>query len=77
MLLIYAKHLFSSNNRSEAVRVLVTYYAVQNKFAVVGQVKKSTIIPSKTRRVQFDGVRSKLRTCMYPNEMHLVLTGPS
>jgi len=47
LLLIYAKHLFSSNNRSEAVRVLITYYAVQNKFAVVGQVKKSTIIPSK------------------------------
>jgi hypothetical protein len=47
LLLVYAKHLFSSNNRSEAVRVLITYYAVQNKFAVVGQVKKSTIIPSK------------------------------
>jgi hypothetical protein len=47
LLLIYAKHLFSSNNRSEAVRVLITYYAVQNKFAVVGQVKKATIIPSK------------------------------
>jgi len=47
LLLIYAKHLFSSNNRSEAVRVLITYYAVQNKFAAVGQVKKSTIIPSK------------------------------
>jgi hypothetical protein len=47
LLLIYAKHLFSSNNRSEAVRVLITYYAVQNKFAVVGQVKKFTIIPSK------------------------------
>ena len=47
LLLIYAKHLFSSNNRSEAVRVLITYYAVQNKFAVVGQVKKSTINPSK------------------------------
>jgi hypothetical protein len=47
LLLIYAKHLFSSNNRSEAVRVLITYYAVQNKFAVVGQVKKHTIIPSK------------------------------
>jgi hypothetical protein len=47
LLLIYAKHLFSSNNRSEAVRVLITYYAIQNKFAAVGQVKKSTIIPSK------------------------------
>ncbi|MGA3127333.1 MAG: hypothetical protein ABSD13_11505 [Candidatus Korobacteraceae bacterium] len=47
LLLMYAKHLFSSSNRSEAVRVLITYYAVQNKFAVVGQVKKSTIIPSK------------------------------
>jgi len=47
LLLIYAKHLFSSNNRSEAVRVLITYYAVQNKFAVVGQVKKFTIITSK------------------------------
>jgi hypothetical protein len=44
LLLIYAKHLFSSNNRSEAVRVLVNYYAVQNKFASVGQVKKATII---------------------------------
>ena len=46
LLLIYAKHLFSSNNRSEAVRVLITYYAIQKKFAVVGQVKKSTIIPA-------------------------------
>ena len=46
LLLIYAKHLFSSNNRSEAVRVLITYYAVQKKLAVVGQVKKSTIIPA-------------------------------
>jgi hypothetical protein len=45
LLLIYAKHLFSSNNRSEAVRVLITYFAVQNKFAVVGQIKKSTISP--------------------------------
>jgi len=47
LLLIYAKHLFSSSNRSEAVRVLLTYYAVQNKFAAVGQVKKATIIPAK------------------------------
>ena len=47
LLLIYAKHLFSSSNRSEAVRVLITYYAVQNKFASVGQVKKATIIPAK------------------------------
>jgi hypothetical protein len=47
LLLIYAKHLFSSNNRSEAVRVLITYYAVQNKFAVVGQVKRATILPAK------------------------------
>ena len=47
LLLVYAKQLFSSNNRSEAVRVLITYYAVQNKFAVVGQVKKATIIPAK------------------------------
>jgi hypothetical protein len=46
LLLIYAKHLFSSNNRSEAVRVLITYYAVQKKLAVVGQIKKSTIIPA-------------------------------
>ena len=46
LLLIFAKHLFSSNNRSEAVRVLITYYAVQKKFAVVGQIKKSTIIPA-------------------------------
>ena len=46
LLLIYAKHLFSSNNRSEAVRVLVNYYAVQNKFATVGQVKRATIIPN-------------------------------
>ena len=46
LLLIYAKHLFSSSNRSEAVRVLVAHYAVQNKFAVVAQVKKSTIIPA-------------------------------
>ena len=46
MLLMYAKHLFSSNNRSEAVRVLIAYFAIQNKFAVVGQVKKSTIIPT-------------------------------
>jgi hypothetical protein len=47
LLLVYAKHLFSSNNRSEAVRVLITYYAVQNKFAVVGQVKRATILPAK------------------------------
>ena len=46
LLFMYAKHLFSSNNRSEAVRVLIAYFAVQNKFAVVGQVKKSTIIPT-------------------------------
>ena len=46
MLLTYAQQLFSSNNRSEAVRVLMCYYAVQNKFAVVGQVKKSTIVPN-------------------------------
>jgi hypothetical protein len=46
LLLMYAKHLFSSNNRSEAVRVLIAYFAVQNKFAVVGQIKKSTIIPT-------------------------------
>ena len=46
LLFMYAKHLFSSNNRSEAVRVLIAYFAVQNKFAVVGQVKKSTIIPA-------------------------------
>ena len=45
LLLIYAKHLFSSSNRSEAVRILIAYFAVQNKFAVIGQVKKSTIIP--------------------------------
>ena len=44
LLLIYAKHLLSSNNRSEAVRILIAYFAIQNKFAVVGQVKKSTII---------------------------------
>ena len=47
LLLIYAKHLFSSNNRSEAVRVLISYFAVQNKYAAVGQVKKATIIPAK------------------------------
>ena len=47
LLLIYAKHLFSSSNRSEAVRVLIAYYAVQNKFAIVGQVKKATLIPAK------------------------------
>jgi len=47
LLLTYAKHLFSSSNRSEAVRVLITYFAVQNKFAVVGQVKRSTITPAK------------------------------
>lgn len=47
LLLIYAKHLFSSSNRSEAVRVLIAYYAVQNKFAVVGQVKKATLVPAK------------------------------
>ena len=46
LLLIYAKHLLSSNNRSEAVRILIAYFAIQNKFAVVGQVKKSTIIPA-------------------------------
>ena len=47
LLLIYAKHLFSSSNRSEAVRVLIAYYAVQNKFAIVGQVKKATLVPAK------------------------------
>jgi hypothetical protein len=47
LLLTYAKHLFSSSNRSEAVRVLITYFAVQNKLAVVGQVKRSTITPAK------------------------------
>jgi hypothetical protein len=41
LLLIYAKHLFSSNNRSEAVRVLIAYFAIQNKFAVVGQGQES------------------------------------
>jgi hypothetical protein len=46
LLLIFAKHLFSSNNRSEALRILVTYYAVQNKLAVVAQVKKFAIIPA-------------------------------
>jgi len=46
LLLIYAKHLFSSSNRSEAVRILIIYFAVQNKFAMVGQVKKATIIPT-------------------------------
>jgi len=46
LLLIYAKHLFSSSNRSEAVRVLVNYYAVQSKFATVGQVKKAVISPN-------------------------------
>jgi hypothetical protein len=46
LLLIYAKHLFSSSNRSEAVRVLLNYYAVQNKFASVGQVKKAVISPN-------------------------------
>ena len=46
LLLIYAKHLLSSNNRSESVRILIAYFAIQNKFAVVGQVKKSTIIPA-------------------------------
>ena len=46
LLLIFAKHLFSSNNRSEALRILVAYYAVQNKFAAVAQVKKFAIIPA-------------------------------
>ena len=46
LLLIYAKHLLSSNNRSEAVRILIAYFAIQNKFAVIGQVRKSTIIPT-------------------------------
>jgi hypothetical protein len=46
LLLIYAKHLFSSNNRSEAVRILIAYFAVQNNFAVVGQVRKFTINPA-------------------------------
>ena len=46
LLLIYAKHLLSSNNRSEALRILVAHYAVQNKFAAVAQVKKFTIIPT-------------------------------
>lgn len=46
LLLIYAKHLLSSNNRSEALRILVAHYAVQNKFAAIAQVKKFTIIPT-------------------------------
>src|ERR1035441_9547686 len=46
LLLIYAKHLLSSNNRSEAVRVLIAYFAIQNKFGADGQGKKSTIIPA-------------------------------
>ena len=46
LLLIYAKHLLSSNNRSEAVRILIAHFAVQNKLAVVGQIKKFTIIPT-------------------------------
>ena len=46
LLFMYAKHLFSSNNRSEAVRILIAHFAVQNKLAVVGQIKKSTIIPT-------------------------------
>ena len=46
LLLIYAKHLFSSSNRSEAVRILIAHFAVKNKFAVVGQVTKSTINPA-------------------------------
>jgi hypothetical protein len=46
LLFLYAKHLFSSNNRSEAVRILIAHFAVQNKLAVVGQIKKSTIIPT-------------------------------
>jgi len=45
LLRIYARHLLRSNNRSEALRVLIAYYAVQNKLAVVGQLKKATIIP--------------------------------
>ena len=46
LLLIYAKQLFSSSNRSEALRILIAHYAVQNKFAAVAQVKKFTIIPT-------------------------------
>jgi hypothetical protein len=46
LLIMYAKHLFSSNNRSEAVRILIAHFAVQNKLAVVGQIKKFTIIPT-------------------------------
>jgi hypothetical protein len=46
LLFMYAKHLFSSNNRSEAVRILISHFAVQNKLAVVGQIKKSIIIPA-------------------------------
>jgi hypothetical protein len=46
LLRIYARHLFKSNNRSAALRVLIAYYAVQNKLAVVGQLKKVTIIPT-------------------------------
>jgi hypothetical protein len=45
LLRIYARHLLRSNNRSEALRVLIAYYAVQNNLAVVGQLKKATIIP--------------------------------
>jgi hypothetical protein len=48
LLRIYARHLFRSNNRSEALRVLIAYYAVQNKLAVVGQLKKATIIPTRS-----------------------------
>jgi hypothetical protein len=48
LLRIYARHLLRSNNRSEALRVLIAYYAVQNKLAVVGQLKKATIIPTRS-----------------------------
>ena len=48
LLRIYARHLLRSNNRSESLRVLIAYYAVQNKLAVVGQLKKATIIPTRS-----------------------------
>ena len=43
ILLTYAKHLFGRNNRSEAMRVLVAYYAIQNKLATVLPESKLTI----------------------------------
>jgi hypothetical protein len=46
MLHAYAKRLFGNNNRSEAFRILVAYFAVESKLAVMVPSDKFTILPA-------------------------------